>query len=123
MTPMIDVTFLLLIFFMTVNQVSRSQREQLDLPKLSGSQDQSQQSIVVNVTAAGEIKVASQERTLPELIGIVGAELAKVGNDTSRLTVLLRADRRGDCRTVNEIVAALVRLDITRVRLAVESSP
>ena len=27
MTPMIDVTFLLLIFFMTVNQVSKAQRE------------------------------------------------------------------------------------------------
>jgi biopolymer transport protein ExbD len=123
MTPMIDVTFLLLIFFMTVNQVTRSQREVLDLPKLSGSVDQTQQSLVVNVTEAGMIKVASRERTLPELISIVGAELAKVENDASRLTVLLRADRRGNCRTVNEIVAALVRLDITRVRLAVESSP
>jgi biopolymer transport protein ExbD len=123
MTPMIDVTFLLLIFFMTVNQVSRSQRERLELPKLSGSQDQSQQSIVVNVDQIGAIKIASREVTLQELVGIVGVELAKVENDTSRLTVLLRADRRGNCRTVNEIVTALVRLDITRVRLAVESSP
>lgn len=123
MTPMIDVTFLLLIFFMTVSQVSRSQREALDLPKLSGSQDQSRQSLVINVDEAGRIKVAARERTLPEVIGIVGTELASAGNDPSRLTVLLRADRRGNCRVVNEIVAALVRLDITRVRLAVESSP
>lgn len=123
MTPMIDVTFLLLIFFMTVNQVSRSQRESIDLPKLSGTEDQSRQSLVVNVLENGEIKVASRSMSLPELIGIVGAELAKVENDASRLTVLLRADRRGSCRTVNEIVTALVRLDVTRVRLAVEASP
>ena len=123
MTPMIDVTFLLLIFFMTVNQVSKSQREQLALPHLAGSQDQSQESLVVNVDQAGQIIVSANAVTLPELIGIVSAELAKVENDSTRLTVLLRADRRGNCRTVNEIVTTLVRLNVNRVRLAVESSP
>ena len=123
MTPMIDVTFLLLIFFMTVNQVSKSQREQLPLPHLAGTQDQSQESLVVNVDRAGQIIVSANPITLPELIGIVSAELAKVENDSSRLTVLLRADRRGNCRTVNEIVTTLVRLNVNRVRLAVESSP
>ena len=123
MTPMIDVTFLLLIFFMTVNQVSRSQREQVALPHLAGSLDQSQESLVVNVDQAGQIIVSAHPITLAELIGIVSAELAKVDNDPSRLTVLLRADRRGNCRTVNEIVTTLVRLNVHRVRLAVESSP
>src|SRR5439155_10669642 len=123
MTPMIDVTFLLLIFSMTVNQVSKSQREQLPLPHLAGTQDQSQESLVVNVDRAGQIIVSANPITLPELIGIVSAELAKVENDSSRLTVLLRADRRGNCRTVNEIVTTLVRLNVNRVRLAVESSP
>jgi biopolymer transport protein ExbD len=123
MTPMIDVTFLLLIFFMTVNQVSKLQREQLALPLLSGSQDQSQQALVVNVDQAGQIVVATNTVTLPELIGIVSAELARVNNDPNLITVLLRADRRGTCRTVNQVVVALVRLDIHRVRLAVESAP
>jgi biopolymer transport protein ExbD len=122
MTPMIDVTFLLLIFFMTVNQISKSQREQLALPQLKGTQDQSQESLVVNVDQAGQIIVSANPVTLPELVGIVSAELANVENDPSRLTVLLRADRRGDCRTVNEIVTTLVRLNINRVRVAVESS-
>ena len=39
MTPMIDVTFLLLIFFMTVSQVSAVNKEQLELPQLKGSED------------------------------------------------------------------------------------
>jgi biopolymer transport protein ExbD len=123
MTPMIDVTFLLLIFFMTVNQVSKTQREQLDLPQLSGTQDQSQEALVVNVDRDGQIIVSASPLTLPQLIGIMSAELSKVNNDPNQITVLLRADRRGNCRTVNEIVTALVRLNIHRVRLAVESSP
>ena len=36
MTPMIDVVFLLLIFFMTVSQVSQINRERLRLPKEKG---------------------------------------------------------------------------------------
>jgi biopolymer transport protein ExbD len=123
MTPMIDVTFLLLIFFMTVNQVTKTQREQLDLPQLSGTQDQSQEALVVNVDRDGQIIVSASPLTLPQLIGIMSAELSKVNNDPNQITVLLRADRRGNCRTVNEIVTALVRLNIHRVRLAVESSP
>jgi biopolymer transport protein ExbD len=122
MTPMIDVTFLLLIFFMTVNQVSQTQREKLALPKLSGSEDQSQQSLVVNVEENGEIVVQASYVSLAELVGIVSAELAKVNDDPTRLTVLLRADRRGTSRTVNEIITALVKLNVNRVRVAVEAS-
>jgi biopolymer transport protein ExbD len=122
MTPMIDVTFLLLIFFMTVNQVSQTQREKLALPKLSGSEDQSQQSLVVNVEENGQIVVQASYVSLAELVGIVSAELAKVNDDPTRLTVLLRADRRGTSRTVNEIITALVKLNVNRVRVAVEAS-
>ena len=122
-TPMIDVTFLLLIFFMTVNQVTRSQRERVELPQLSGTQDQTPQSLVVNIDEAGLIKVAARSLSLQQLVGLVGTELGKVGGDPSRLAVTLRADRRGDCRTINEVITALVRLDVTRVRVAVESGP
>jgi biopolymer transport protein ExbD len=123
MTPMIDVTFLLLIFFMTVNQVTKAQREKVALPQLAGTQDQSQRSLVINVDRAGQIIVAANGVTLPDLVGILSTEIAKVDADASRITVLLRADRRGDCRTVNEIVTTLVRLNITRVRVAVEAAP
>ena len=40
MTPMIDVAFLLMIFFMTVSQVSKLNREQLELPRQQGTEEQ-----------------------------------------------------------------------------------
>jgi len=123
MTPMIDVTFLLLIFFMTVNQVSKAQREEIPLPQLKGTQDQSEEALVINVKHDGEIIVSSNAVTLPQLIEIASSELASVGDDAGRLRVLLRANRDGSCRTVNEIVTALVRLKIHQVRIAVESVP
>jgi biopolymer transport protein ExbD len=47
-------------------------------------------------------------------------ELAKLGDDPQRMMVVLRADERGDCRTVNQIVSALGRMQITRLRIAVQ---
>ena len=121
MTPMIDVTFLLLIFFMTVNQVAKTNSEPVELPKLPGSQDQSESSLIINVDAAGRIVVSG--RTLPPaaLVSLVAGELAAHGNDPSRIKVVLRADRRGTCRAVNEVVGLLVGLQINQVRIAVQS--
>ena len=37
MTPMIDIVFLLIIFFMTVSQITQVNDEPIELPKLEGS--------------------------------------------------------------------------------------
>ena len=39
------------------------------------------------------------------------------------MTIVLRAHRDGNCRTVNEVIRTLNKLQITRVRMAVESAP
>lgn len=121
MTPMIDVTFLLLIFFMTVNQVSKANRAEVQLPPAKGSQDQSEGSLVVNVDRAGAIEVSGSTISLFDLRTLVNAELARVNDEPSRIKVVLRADRRGTCRTVNDVVKLLERLDIRAVRISVES--
>jgi biopolymer transport protein ExbD len=121
MTPMIDVTFLLLIFFMTVNQVSKANRAEVQLPPAKGSQDQSEDPLVVNVNIDGEIIVTGATIGLPQLVTLVTSEISKADNDPARVKVVLRADRRGNCRTVNEVVKLLERLGVHSVRLAVES--
>jgi len=120
MTPMIDVTFLLLIFFMTVNQVSNINREQIPLPPLAGTQDQSEGGVTINIDRAGEIIVSAQRVSLGELAGLLGQQLAAPNQSAATLTVVIRAHRDGDCRTVNEVVRLLNKLQITRVRMAVE---
>jgi biopolymer transport protein ExbD len=123
MTPMIDIVFLLIIFFMTVSQVSEINRQRLQLPQLQGSEDQKRTTLTVNVDREGDIVVSGNRTPMTRLLAIVSQELAKVGDDPTRLTVVLRADERGTSRTVNEIVKALARLQITRVRMAVEVPP
>jgi biopolymer transport protein ExbD len=121
MTPMIDVTFLLLIFFMTVHAVSKSNRENVALPKGHGSQDQTESPLTININQEGEIIVSSNTISLPQLVTVVTAELEKVDGEPTRLKAVLRADRRGNCRSVNEVVKLLERLGIQSVRISVES--
>jgi biopolymer transport protein ExbD len=122
MTPMIDVTFLLLIFFMTVNQVSVVNKEQLELPQQRGSQDQSEGTLTINVDELGKLFITGEQRTLPEVISLVSDDLQAHGGDPTRINVVVRADRRGTCRGVNQIVSALDKLRIHKVNIAVETS-
>lgn len=120
MTPMIDIVFLLIIFFMTVTQVSRINRQRIDLPKQPGSQDQKPTVLTINVNRSGDIVVGGALYQLPDLVALVADELARQGDDPSRLTVVLRADQGGTSAVVNQITEALQRLRIGRVRIAVQ---
>lgn len=120
MTPMIDIVFLLIIFFMTVSQVSEINKERLELAKLPGSEDQKRTSLTVNVDQAGEIVVSGNRITTGELLTFVSLELAKVGDDPDRLSIVIRGDKRGDCGTANEIMKSLARMDVKKVWLAVQ---
>jgi len=120
MTPMIDVVFLLMIYFMTTLNASSISKEPIDLPPLKGTQEQTETGLTINVSDSGAIYVVGQEVTLGELIPLVSEEIAKTNNDPSQVRVVVRADRRGTSQRVNEIVTALVKLEITRINIGVK---
>ena len=123
MTPMIDIVFLLIIFFMTVTQISEANKEQLELPQQSGSSEQKPSVITINVTADGQIIVSGKTLALASMISLVGEELAQRGGDVQRLSIVVRSDQRGESRVTNEVVRSLGQLGIQRIRIAVQSSP
>ena len=121
MTPMIDIVFLLIIFFMTVTQVSKVNKEPLDLAKQKGSQDQQTANITINVTEEGEYLVSGNRVSLAQLVSLVSQELTDLGGDATRLKVTIRADQNGVSRHTNEVMKALSRIGVLRVNNAVES--
>lgn len=121
MTPMIDVTFLLLIFFMTVNQVSNVNREQIPLPDMAGAKDQSEEALTINIDLEGQIIVSGQRHSPASLATLLAAEQQKAASSPGqRFLVTVRAHRDGTCRVVNSVVGILDRLEIRNVNLAVE---
>lgn len=120
MTPMIDIVFLLIIFFMTVSQVSEVNRERLDLPKQRGAEDQRATNLTVNVNQFGHWWVSGRPLSEAELSRLVVKELAGVDKDPNRLVIVIRADQRAASESVNRLVHRLSEFRVTRVRIAVE---
>lgn len=121
-TPMIDVVFLLIIFFMTTAQFARMTRAEVNLPREQGEQEQEPEEagIVVNLTADGTIIVAGQTFTLDALDDFIAAELARDTALTGPTKLLIRADRNADSTHLNQLITKLQSRGIDAARLATE---
>ncbi len=120
MTSMIDIVFLLIIFFMTVTQVSKAQKEPIDLPELAGSEDQQPSELTINVSKSGDAIVSGTTLSVSQIVSLVSGTIQQKGNKPDLVRVVIRADTRGTSRTVNELVRAMSKLGVTRVQLATE---
>lgn len=120
MTPMIDIVFLLLIFFMTVTQASRIKEEQLELPQQEGSRDKETSSLTINIRQDGQLVMLGRVLQLDRLLALVNEELVRVDNDPRRINIELRVDQRGESRTANQVAKSLEQLNIKRVSFAVQ---
>lgn len=120
MTPMIDIVFLLLIFFMTVTQASRIKEEQLELPQQEGSRDKETSSLTINIRQDGQLVMLGRVLQLDRLLVLVNEELVRVDNDPRRINIELRVDQRGESRTANQVAKSLEQLNIKRVSFAVQ---
>ena len=116
MTPMIDVVFLLLIFFLTTAQMAQMASSPVTLPEEAGNAEESLGSagMVVNVDAMGVITVLDQAIETPELMKRAKEVMAQ---DPVAVPVI-RADRRSTAARLNEVVDALRSGGCRAVRVA-----
>jgi biopolymer transport protein ExbD len=122
-TPMIDVVFLLIIFFMTTARFALETRADLDLPREKGEQQETAEEagIIINIDADGAIIIDQQRITLDGLERIVMAEVNRLpGRNAERLKLLIRADRGANTRRLNEVVARLRSAGVGAARLATQ---
>ena len=120
MTPMIDIVFLLIIFFMTVSQITRVNEELLELPKQKGVEEVDPETYTVNIRNDGTLVISGRQVDTSEAILFISQELAEKGGDPSAIRVLIRCDRRATTDSPNELVRRLVDLGIRQVRVTVE---
>jgi len=92
MTPMIDMVFLLLIFFLVATTFQQEEREmQIALPEAAaaGPISTALREIVINVAADGQIIVSGAEMSADELKSMVEGAVA----DNPEQKVTIRGDR------------------------------
>lgn len=117
MTPMIDVVFQLLIFFLFTSRFTETVRTPLALPSERGDGALDQPAdLIVDVTAQGILIMDGQEIDLAGFEKRLDAELLKYG-DASLLEVLVRADREARSGAVNAVVNALAAKNVRLWRL------
>ena len=119
-TPMIDVVFLLIIFFMTTAQFARLTRAEIDLPQERGEQEEAEEAgLVVNLTREGQVIINDTEVPLSEMMAMVREEMARSGSPAG-LKLLLRADREASAARLNEIIKQLQDAGVYNARVATE---
>jgi biopolymer transport protein ExbD len=103
MAPMIDMVFLLLVFFMTVASVAKSQRQvELELPESEESkipEDASDRGIL-SVDAAGNYYLGDQVRSLAEVKTAISASI----RTNPELRVQIRADQNTEYEAVRKLL-------------------
>ena len=123
MTPMIDIVFQLLIFFLVTAQMAQVTRSQLDLPKEKGEQEKEveQAGLTINVLADGSIEVNGSVVSFEALDGLVDEAVARAGG-VDRLPPLSRAARAADAAQLNAVFNRLSGRGLSAIRLATERS-
>ena len=105
LTPMIDIVFLLIIFFMVGTKFTEMERQiELELPSVKqfGALTAPPKERVVNVYQDGTIRMDKKSYTIDQLIG----ELHRAHDEYSETSVLVRGNGEGRYQAVIDVLAA-----------------
>lgn len=120
MTPMIDVVFLLIIFFLVSSHLARQEAQMpLELPLAdSGSEPvpSERPRVTVNVTAEGSLLLAGRTVTSAELVRRLAEQRGQEGDD---LELRIRSDRTVAYQHVEPILLSAVRAGVWNVTFSV----
>lgn len=120
MTPMIDIVFLLIIFFMTVSQITRTVDHPVELPKVAeGDTNAQTATVTINLSDEGAIIVAGKKLTLEDTAKALQGQLKKMDDDPNRIKIQIRCDRRCESGHVNKLINRLSAMGFEKVRCAV----
>ncbi|OOG24532.1 biopolymer transporter ExbD [Thioalkalivibrio denitrificans] len=118
LTPLIDVVFLMLIFFMVSTTFERHAELQIDLPRAETAQEEQRREIIeLAIDAQGRYFVNGQElvNTRPETLR---AALTQVSDGDTSLPLIIRADANTPHQSVVTAMDVAARLGIARLSIA-----
>ncbi len=115
LTPMVDIVFLLIIFFLVVSQFSAQERSLMDLPAAQNSFTpeiaSEKKSIIMNIMPSGEITVDDITYSQPELLKM----LTKHTNSK----VIIRSDKKCSWSVLKPVFNSCLQAGISTTDIAV----
>lgn len=124
MTPMIDVVFLLIIFFLISSHLNRQENQvDLELPVASATTHPAQHKdarIVVSVSPGGRLSIGAQPISMDEFEARLQSSLSKLeGVAKSEFEVRIRTDRKQQYQAVEELMRRCIKHGIWKLKFAV----
>lgn len=117
LTPLIDVVFLLLIFFMVSTTFIRETELKIDLPEASGDiQEVDNETIEITISAAGEYAVNNRLLINSSLKTLMAAMKEVSEGDTER-RLIITADAGARHDAVVQVMDAAGRLGMSRMSI------
>lgn len=122
LTPLIDVVFLLLIFFMVSTTFEHQSRIQVELPEASAEPTTPEaESLEIIVDAQGRYFIGEEQVVNSQLKTLKGA-IANVLGERTDMPVIVRADANSPHQSVVTVLDAASQLGLTRISLATTRS-
>ena len=118
LTPMIDIVFLLIIFFMVGTKFADMERQiKLEIPRVSsvGPKTAPPERKVINVYRDGSLALNREKMELPVLTELLETAVGEY----PELGVVVRGDRAVPFQRVSEVLAAVQDAGIPRMAISV----
>lgn len=110
-TPLIDVLFILLIFFMVSSSFIEQPGMKLELPTIQSKEVARVENLVMHISKEGEIFLADKPVTLDNL----GAEIEAMIPNIQEKTLILKADKEAQHGLIVEIMDIAKRSGLTKI--------
>ncbi len=120
MTPMIDIVFLLIIFFITASQITPLVNFPVQLPEVPPRAEAPRLiPATINIDRDGSYLVLRQRLTLDQVVSWLATSVRDIDARQRQLEVLIRADRNARCEYVNRLLPKLAEFGIREVKFSV----
>ncbi|VAW57610.1 Biopolymer transport protein ExbD/TolR [hydrothermal vent metagenome] len=118
LTPLIDVVFLLLIFFMVSTTFEKTAKLKIDLPEASAKVTSSNdKKIVVGIDTKGNYYVNDRQLVNTQVKTLKLALLKLSGSDKT-MPIVLRADAKTPHQAVVRVMDAASQIGLTRLSIS-----
>ena len=122
LTPLIDVVFLLLIFFMVSTTFIRETQLELELPEASGDlQQPEEQSIVITIAEEGTYAVNDQAVVNNQLATLMRALQQQMGENDAPKQLIITADANATHQAVVRAMDAAGQVGLTSLSITTQA--
>ena len=121
-TPMIDVVFLLLIFFMVTTTFNRETELKVSLPEAQGTEKSEQKVLEITIDAKG-VYFVNKKEVINTKFETLKKAISKASEDVKGIPIVINADAKTPHQSVISALDAAGQLGLVHISFATKSPP